>query len=51
MLDVPIVEYFRALAGERGYQTLINDPLRCVIETGHLEADLRRVIQKELHSV
>lgn len=50
MLDVPVVEHFKALAGERGYQTLINDTLRRVIETGHLEADLRRVIREELHS-
>ncbi len=50
MLDAPIVEHFKALAGDRGYQTLINDTLRRVIETGHLEADLRRVIREELHS-
>ena len=48
MLDAPIIEHFKALAGNRGYQTLINDSLRRVIETGHLEADLRRVIREEL---
>ena len=48
MLDAPIVEHFKALAGDRGYPTLINDSLRRVIETGHLEADLRRVIREEL---
>jgi uncharacterized protein (DUF4415 family) len=48
MLDAPIVEHFKALAGERGYQTIINDTLRRVIETGHLEADLRRVIREEM---
>jgi len=48
MLDAPIVEHFKALAGDRGYQTLINDTLRRVIETGHLEADLRRLIREEL---
>jgi uncharacterized protein (DUF4415 family) len=48
MLDAPIIEHFKALAGDRGYQTLINDSLRRVIETGHLEADLRRVIREEL---
>ena len=31
MLDAPIVEHFKALAGNRGYQTLINDSLRRVI--------------------
>ncbi len=50
MLDAPIVDHFKALAGERGYQTLINDTLRRVIETGHLEADLRRVIREELEA-
>jgi len=50
MLDAPIVDHFKALAGERGYQTLINDTLRRVIETGNLEADLRRVIREELHT-
>jgi hypothetical protein len=50
MLDAPIVDHFKALAGERGYQTLINDTLRRVIEAGHLEADLRRVIREELHA-
>ena len=48
MLDAPIVEHFKALAGNRGYQTLINDSLRRMIEAGHLEADLRRVIREEL---
>lgn len=48
MLDAPIVEHFKAMAGERGYQTIINDTLRRVIETGMLEADLRRIIREEL---
>lgn len=42
------VEHFKALAGERGYQTIINDTLRRIIETGMLEADLRRIIREEL---
>ncbi|MDR2189141.1 MAG: BrnA antitoxin family protein [Azonexus sp.] len=48
MLDAPIIDHFKALAGERGYQTLINDTLRRVIESGHLEADIRRVLREEL---
>jgi uncharacterized protein (DUF4415 family) len=48
MLDTPIVEHFKHLAGERGYQTLINDTLRRVIESEHIEADLRTVIREEL---
>lgn len=48
MLDTPIITHFKARAGNRGYQTLINDSLRRLIETGHLEADLQRVIREEL---
>lgn len=48
MLDAPIIDHFKALAGDRGYQTLINDTLRRMIEAGHIEADLRRVIREEL---
>ena len=50
VLDVPIVEHFKAMAGEHGYQTLINETLRRVIEAGHNEADLRRIIREELHT-
>lgn len=48
MLDEPIIEHFKAMAGERGYQTLINDTLRRVIEGEHVEADLRRILREEL---
>jgi uncharacterized protein (DUF4415 family) len=48
MLDVPIVEHFKSLAGERGYQTLINETLRRVIESENIEADLRKIIREEL---
>lgn len=48
MLDVPIVEHFKALAGERGYQTLINDTLRRAVEGEHIELDLRRILREEL---
>ena len=51
MLDAPIVEHFKALAGERGYQTLINDMLRRAVEGEHLEADLRRIVREELANV
>lgn len=49
MLDAPIVEHFKALAGERGYQTLINDTLRRAVSGERLEADLRAIIREELH--
>jgi uncharacterized protein (DUF4415 family) len=48
LLDAPIVDHFKAMSGSRGYQALINDTLRRVIESGHLEADLRRIIREEL---
>jgi uncharacterized protein (DUF4415 family) len=50
MLDAPIIEHFKALAGERGYQTLINDTLRRAIAGERLEADLRTIIREELHA-
>ena len=50
MLDAPIVEHFKALAGERGYQTLINDTLRRAVAGERLEADLRMIIREELHA-
>jgi uncharacterized protein (DUF4415 family) len=50
MLDAPIVEHFKAMAGERGYQTLINDTLRRAVAGEKLEADLRAIIREELHA-
>jgi uncharacterized protein (DUF4415 family) len=48
LLDTVLVEYFKAKAGERGYQTLINDALRQAMEREALEEALRRVIREEL---
>lgn len=48
MLDVPVIEHFRALAGERGYQTLINDTLRRSMEGGRMVDDMRLVLRQEL---
>ena len=31
-LDTPIIQHFKPTAGERGYQTLINDALRRAVE-------------------
>lgn len=49
LLDSGLIEYFKAKAGERGYQTLINDTLRQAKERETLEETLRRVIREELH--
>ena len=49
-LDITVIEYFKAKAGERGYQTLINETLRQTKEREDLEGTLRRVIREELRS-
>ena len=50
-LDAEVVAYFKAKAGGRGYQTLINEALKANIRDHELEAILRRVIREELHAV
>ncbi len=47
-LDTALVEYFKARAGARGYQTLINAALKQAIEHEALEDTLRRVIREEV---
>ena len=47
-LDTAVIEYFRAQAGGRGYQALINNALRQAVATQELETTLRRVIREEL---
>ena len=48
-LDTNLIEYFKAKAGKRGYQTLINETLRQGKEQEELVSTLRRVIREELH--
>jgi uncharacterized protein (DUF4415 family) len=48
LLDTGLVEYFKAQAGERGYQTLINETLRQAMEGDELEKRLRRIIREEM---
>ena len=48
LLDTGLVEYFKAQAGERGYQTLINETLRQAVERDDLEERLRRLIREEM---
>jgi len=50
LLDEPLIEHFKALAGERGYQTLINETLRRAVQQDDLELRLRRVIREEMAS-
>jgi len=48
LLDTGLVEYFKAQAGGRGYQALINETLRRAIEQDELEEKLRRIIREEM---
>jgi uncharacterized protein (DUF4415 family) len=49
-LDADVVAYYKAQAGGRGYQTLINDALRTSILADDLETVLRRVVREELEN-
>ena len=46
-IDAPVIEYFKAKAGGRGYQTLINEALKQAIVQENLENTLRRVLREE----
>jgi uncharacterized protein (DUF4415 family) len=48
MLDSAIIAYFKAKAGEHGYQTLINQALHDAMRAEQIETTLRRVIREEL---
>jgi len=48
LLDTGLVEYFKGKAGERGYQTLINETLRQAMERDDLDERLRRILREEL---
>ena len=48
MLDTGIIAFFKAKAGERGYQTLINETLKQAIYREELEKTLRRILKEEL---
>ena len=48
LLDTGLVAYFKAKAGERGYQTSINETLRQAVERDDLEERLQRIIREEM---
>ena len=48
MLDASIVSWFKSMAGDRGYQTLINETLKQSMNQQNLESTLRKVIREEL---
>jgi uncharacterized protein (DUF4415 family) len=47
-LDAWIVEMFKAKAGERGYQTLMNEALAQYLQSQDLESRVRRIVREEL---
>lgn len=47
-LDGAVIEHFKAKAGARGYQTLINETLKRAIQAESLEGLVRRTIREEL---
>jgi uncharacterized protein (DUF4415 family) len=47
-LDNEVVEYFKARAGNRGYQTLINETLKESMHGDKIESIIRQVIREEL---
>ena len=47
-LDASLVERFKGMAGERGYQTLINEALKNSLQQSDIEATIRKVIREEL---
>jgi len=48
MLDTSIIEWFKQKAGLKGYQTMINNALKQMIETESIETLIRRVVREEL---
>lgn len=47
-LDGAVIEHFKAKAGSRGYQTLINETLKQAIQAETLEGVIRKTIREEL---
>ena len=47
-LDGAVIEHFKAKAGDRGYQTLINEALKLAIQAETIEGVVRKTIREEL---
>jgi uncharacterized protein (DUF4415 family) len=47
-LDAALVERFKRIAGDRGYQTLINETLKSSVHQADLADTLRQVIREEM---
>lgn len=51
MLDEAVIQAYKAKAGKRGYQTLINETLRKALDADQVKEALREVIKEELRPV
>ncbi len=47
-LDAATLAYFKAKAGGRGYQTLINETLKQAMQAENVETVIRKAIREEL---
>ena len=47
-LDGAVIEHFKTKAGDRGYQTLINEALKQAIQAEAIEKVVRKTIREEL---
>ncbi len=47
-LDGAVIAHFKAKAGERGYQTLINEALKHAIHAETIEGVVRKAIREEM---
>ncbi|HWI10079.1 MAG TPA: BrnA antitoxin family protein [Burkholderiaceae bacterium] len=47
-LDGAVIEHFKTKAGDRGYQTLINEALKQAIQAESIEGIVRKAIREEL---
>lgn len=48
MLDSAVIAFFKAKAGEKGYQTLINEALKDAVRGVQIEDAVRKVVREEL---
>lgn len=47
-LDAVVIERFKRMAGDRGYQTLINETLKSSVDQVDIAETLRQVIREEM---
>jgi uncharacterized protein (DUF4415 family) len=48
MIDTGVIAFFKLKAGQRGYQTLINETLKQAMRQEEIETVLRRIVREEL---